>query len=183
VSEGLKHLELSARGVDLTEYHVESAIASVHVTAARTEDTNWARIVELYDTLIKIRPSPVVALNRAIAVAQHEGPRRGLEKIYAIENRDRLSTYPFYPAALGELEFRQQKHREAHEYFRTALTLARNPMECHFLRQRLSRCEEYMSNQSRLDTFCLSGCFSKPPVVVEPRRNAHEIMRRAETAR
>ena len=50
-----------------------------------------------------------------------------------------------------ELEFRQQKHREAHEYFRTALALARNPMERHFLKQRLGRCEEYMSNPSRLD--------------------------------
>jgi RNA polymerase sigma-70 factor (ECF subfamily) len=151
VSEGLKHFELSASGVELTEYHVEAAIASVHATAARTEDTNWETIVELYDALIKIRPSPVVALNRAIAVAQLEGPRRGLEEIYAIENRDRLSTYPFYPAALGELEFRQQKHREAHEYFRTALALARNPMERHFLKQRLGRCEGYMSNPPRLD--------------------------------
>jgi RNA polymerase sigma factor (sigma-70 family) len=150
VSEGLKHFELSASGVELTEYHVEAAIASVHATAARTEDTNWETIVELYDALIKIRPSPVVALNRAIAVAQLEGPRRGLEEIYAIENRDRLSTYPFYPAALGELKFRQQKHREAHEYFRTALALARNPMERHFLKQRLGRCEGYMSNSPRL---------------------------------
>ncbi len=117
VSEGLKHLELSASGVELTEYHVEAAIASVHATAARTEDTNWATIVEFYNALIKIRPSPVVALNRAIAVAQHEGPRRGLEEIYAIENRDRLSTYPFYPAALGELEFRCRSPSALAYYF------------------------------------------------------------------
>jgi RNA polymerase sigma-70 factor (ECF subfamily) len=67
--EGLKLLEFSASGSELTEYHVEAAIASVHAMAWRAQDTDWGRIVSLYDTLIAIRPSPVVALNRAIAVA------------------------------------------------------------------------------------------------------------------
>jgi predicted RNA polymerase sigma factor len=92
VAEGLKLMELSATGSELTEFHVESAIAAVHATAPRTVDTDWAKIVSLYDTLMTIRPSPVVALNRAIAIAERDGPERGLDAIPAIADGDRLST-------------------------------------------------------------------------------------------
>jgi RNA polymerase sigma factor (sigma-70 family) len=141
VAQGEKLLEQSAKGAELTEYHVEAAIASVHARARRAEDTDWGTIVQLYDTLMRIRPSPVVALNRAIAIAQHEGPERGLEEIRTIADRDRLAAYPFYSAALGELELRQGKHEIAREHFRTALALARNPMERRFLEQRVNACE------------------------------------------
>jgi RNA polymerase sigma-70 factor (ECF subfamily) len=137
VANGLRLLELSAVGSDLSEYHVEAAIASIHACSPRTQDTDWEAIVSLYDTLLKLRPSPVVALNRAIAVAQHEGPERGLEEIGAITDRDRLATYPFFSAALGELERRRRRHRTARVHFRTALALARNPMERRFLEIRL----------------------------------------------
>jgi len=142
VAEGLKLLELSATGSELTEYHVEAAIASVHARALRPEDTDWKAIVSLYDTLMTIRPSPIVALNRAIAVAQNEGPERGLEEIGAITGRDRLTEYPFYSAALGELEFRRGQHKTAREHFQAALALARNPMERRFLNQRVSACDQ-----------------------------------------
>src|SRR5262249_7422242 len=99
-------------------------------------------IVSLYDMLMSVRPSPVVALNRAIAVAQQEGPERGLEAIGAIEDCDRLAGYPFYPAALGELELRHGRHNTARKHFRAALALARNPMERQFLKQRLGACEQ-----------------------------------------
>jgi pimeloyl-ACP methyl ester carboxylesterase len=66
-------------------------------------------------------PSPVVALNRAIAIAQNEGPERGLEEIRSITDRDRLAAYPFYPAALGELELRRGRHETARERFRAAI--------------------------------------------------------------
>jgi RNA polymerase sigma factor (sigma-70 family) len=140
VAEGLRLLELSATGSELTEYHLEAAIAAVHARALCVGDTDWKTIVSLYDTLMTIRPSPIVALNRAIAVAQNEGPERGLEAIGSIIGRDRLTTYPFYPAALGELEFRRGKHETAREHFRAALALARNPMERRFLEQRVSAC-------------------------------------------
>jgi len=87
------------------------------------------------------RPPPVVALNRAIAIAQQEGPERGLEEIHAIESHDRLAAYPFYPAALGELELRCGRHKAAREHFRAALALARNPMERRFFEQRVAACE------------------------------------------
>jgi predicted RNA polymerase sigma factor len=140
VAEGLAFLELSAAGSELTEYHVEAAIASIHARALGAEDTDWGAIVSLYDTLMTIRPSPIVALNRAIAVAQSEGPERGLEEISAITDRNRLAAYPFYHAALGELEFRRGRRETAGEHFRSALARARNPLERRFLDERVSAC-------------------------------------------
>lgn len=142
VAEGLKLLELSATGSELAEYHVEAAIASIHACALRAEDTDWKAIVSLYDTLMALRPSPIVALNRAIAVAQDEGPERGLEEIHAIAGVDRLSEYPFYTAAQGELEFRRGRREIARGHFQAALGVARNDMERRFLEQRVLRCGE-----------------------------------------
>jgi RNA polymerase sigma factor (sigma-70 family) len=141
VADGLKFLDLSATGPELTEYHIEAAIAWVHAMADRTENTDWENIVSLYDKLMTIRPSPVVALNRAIAIAQHDGPERGLEAIHAIPDSDRLAAYPFYHAALGEFEFRRGRQTVAREHFRSALALARNPMERQFLKKRIGACE------------------------------------------
>ena len=141
VAEGLKLLDLSAAGRELSEYHVEAAIAAVHAAAARTEETNWQAIVSLYDSLMAVSPSPIVALNRAVAVGQSEGPERGLAAIATISDRDRLATYPFYAAALGELELRRGRAAVAGEHFRAALALARNPMERRFLERRLEACE------------------------------------------
>ena len=87
VAEGLKLLELSATGPELAEYHVEAAIASIHARAGSTAETDWKAIVSLYDMLLTLRPSPIVALNRAIAIAQQDGPERGLEEIHAISGR------------------------------------------------------------------------------------------------
>jgi predicted RNA polymerase sigma factor len=141
IAEGLKLLELSAAGSELTQYHVEAAIASIHACARRTQDTDWEAIVSLYGTLMTIRPSPIVALNRAIAIAQAEGPERGLEEVRSITDCNRLAAYPFYSAAVGELELRRGRHDTAREHFRAALALARNPMERRFLDRRLGACE------------------------------------------
>jgi len=88
-----------------------------------------------------IRPSPVVALNRAIAVAQLEGPERGLAELRAIAGVEKLASYPFHPAALGELELRCGREHVAREHFRAALALARNPSERRFFEQRIEACE------------------------------------------
>jgi RNA polymerase sigma factor (sigma-70 family) len=141
VAEGLRFLELSASGHHVTDYHIEAAIASVHATAAQTGDTDWETIVSLYDHLMRIAPSPIVALNRAIAIAQSEGPERGLAEVRTMVDGERLSSYPFYPAALGELELRLGRSAVAREHFRTALALTRNPMERRFIAQRLRACE------------------------------------------
>jgi RNA polymerase sigma factor (sigma-70 family) len=142
VSEGQRFLDLSATGQKLTAYHLEAAIASVHARAMRTEDTDWRTIVSLYNTLMTINPSAVVALNRAIAVAQCDGPERGLAEIHAIAGSDRLASYPFYSAALGELELRSGRWQIAQDHFRKAVALARNPIERRFLEQRVDACEK-----------------------------------------
>jgi RNA polymerase sigma-70 factor (ECF subfamily) len=140
LAEGQRLLDLSASGAELTAYHVEAAIASVHAAVSRPEDTPWGTIVSLYDTLMTIRPSPVVALNRALAIAQRDGPERGLAEVRAIADRDRLADYPFYSAALGELELRRGRREAAREHFTAALALARNPMERRLLERRIAEC-------------------------------------------
>jgi len=138
--EGLSFLERAATGPELSDYHVEAAIAWVHTSAQRTEDTDWATIISLYDELMAIRPSPIIALNRAIAIAQREGPQRGLDEIHAIQDSERLAHYPFYHAALGELEIGNGHLEHAREHFVVALRLARNSMERSFFEQRIVAC-------------------------------------------
>jgi predicted RNA polymerase sigma factor len=141
IAEGLELLGRSAAGDVLTEYHVEAGIAALHATAPTAKETPWAEIVAHYDVLLRIRPSPVVALNRAMAVAQHEGPERGLAAIAAIEDAARLAEYPFYPAAIGELELRRGRSLVAKEHFARARELARNEGERGFLAQRVEACD------------------------------------------
>jgi len=140
IAEGHRQLELSARGTEATAYHVEAAIAGLHAAARSTDETDWDAIVSLYETLMSVRPSPVVALNRAVAIAQRDGPARGLEEIGRIADRRRLLRYPFYFTALGEFEFRLGHPREAQGLFEAALKLARNPTERRFLQGRIQTC-------------------------------------------
>jgi len=142
ITEGQSFLDLSASGTELTKYHIEAAIAAVHTSATTCEETDWQQIVSLYDMLMGIHPTPVIALNRAIAIAQLDGPERGLQEISIIHDLHRLTTYPFYPAALGELELRRGNLTVAKGHFSTALSLARNPMESNFLLRRMETCNE-----------------------------------------
>ncbi|MBV9271491.1 MAG: sigma-70 family RNA polymerase sigma factor [Candidatus Eremiobacteraeota bacterium] len=137
ITRGNQFLNEAATGSDLTEYHVEAAIASIHSSAPSAEDTDWAKIVWLYDTLMDIRPSPVIALNRAIALAQMRGPESGIEEIHAIAESERLASYPFFTAALGELELRAGQNDKARKHFQDAVALARNSMERRFLESRV----------------------------------------------
>jgi predicted RNA polymerase sigma factor len=136
IDEGLALLDQSATGDELGEYHLEAAISAVHARAPRAQDTDWPRIVSIYDVLLAMRPSPVVALNRAIAIAQADGPERGLEALQAIAQRKRLGRYPFFAAALGELELRVGQRKKAVAHFREAQALARSPMEKRFFGER-----------------------------------------------
>ncbi|HSL68931.1 MAG TPA: DUF6596 domain-containing protein [Longimicrobiales bacterium] len=140
IAQGLELLEQSATGTEVSAYHVEAAIAAQHAAARSLDKTDWPTIVALYDRLMELSPSPVVALNRAIAIGQRDGPERGLEELQAIEDRDRLSGYPFYSAALGELELRRDHRQEARTHFKAAHALARNDTERRFLERRLLSC-------------------------------------------
>jgi RNA polymerase sigma-70 factor (ECF subfamily) len=137
LSQGIALFEQSAAGEQISAYHVEAAIAAAHASARTLEETDFATIVALYDRLMSIAPSPVVALNRAIAIGELQGPAHGLAALDAIEDRERLASYPFYPAARAELELRRGQRRRAETQFRAALALARNDAERRFLERRL----------------------------------------------
>jgi RNA polymerase sigma-70 factor (ECF subfamily) len=138
--EGERLLELASEGPRISEFHVEAAIAAVHARATSAQDTDWGVIVTLYDTLFRLRPTPVVALQRAIAIGQHAGAERGLSALSAIEDRERLAEYPFYFAAQGELELRTARADLARESFRRALDVARSPAERRYLEERIRAC-------------------------------------------
>jgi len=140
LAAGEHWLEEAAAGTELTDYHVEAAIAWVHGSAPSAAETDWRRIVSLYDQLLALRPSPVIALNRAIAIAQLEGPERGLAEIAGIGRAEKLASYPFYPAAMGELELRRGQREAARGHFQSARSLARNASERRFFEQRVEAC-------------------------------------------
>src|SRR5262249_10430896 len=139
IADGLAFLELSAAGDEVTAYHIEAAIAAAHPSAAPLAGTGWPAILSPYDRLMAIAPSPVVALSRAIAIGERDGADRGLDALAAIADRDRLAGYPFYAAALGELELRRGNRDAARAHFAAARAVARNDAERRFLDKRLQR--------------------------------------------
>jgi RNA polymerase sigma-70 factor (ECF subfamily) len=141
ITKGLQLLDLSAKGAELSEYHVEAAIAAVHASSPNMQETNWTEIVSLYDALMGIRPTPIVGLNRAIAIGQRDGPESGIEALRGIADSERLAKYPFYHAAFGEFEIRSGHLQDARQHFACALALARNPMERTFFEQRIGACK------------------------------------------
>ena len=140
LDEGERLLNLSATGSELSDYHVEAAIASLHAASRAADETDWQLIVSLYDTLLQLRPSPVIALNRAVAVSRWKGPECGLEEVVHIANAERLSSYPFYFATLGDLELQRGNLTGALEQFRRAVALARSEQERRFFEQRSNDC-------------------------------------------
>jgi RNA polymerase sigma factor (sigma-70 family) len=137
IGEGRRLLEESATGDEVTSYHLEASIAALHAAAPSLPATDWNAIVMLYDQLERVAPSAVVELNRAIAIAQRDGPDRGIEAIERIADRERLETYPFYAAALGELEQQRGNGSAARRHFEQALGMARNDAERRYLAKRL----------------------------------------------
>jgi RNA polymerase sigma-70 factor (ECF subfamily) len=152
IDEGLALFDRSATGDELTSFHLEAAIAVEHVRAASIVETRWETIVALYDRLMALDPSPVVALNRAIAIGERGGPAAGLAALNAIENRERLAEYPFYHAAVAELALRVGRGTDAREHFAAAIRLARNPMERRFLERRVRQCDTVDTGHETRDT-------------------------------
>jgi RNA polymerase sigma factor (sigma-70 family) len=137
IDRGLAHLSRAASGSVLSTYHLEAEIASCHATAARYEDTDWPRIVWAYDELLGMHPSPLVALNRAVAMAELRGPAVGLGELEALREDESLRRYYLLPAARGELLRRLGDHGGAAESLREARALARTEPVRRFLDRRL----------------------------------------------
>ncbi len=142
IARGMFHFAQSAAGVELTEYHLQAGIAACHCAAKDYESTDWAQILSLYDQLTEFDDSPVVALNRAIVVANISGPQAGLDAVNAIEYLDKLKFYYLLYATLGEFEERLNHFTAAAGYFRKALDLAELTSERAFLSKKLESCEE-----------------------------------------
>jgi RNA polymerase sigma-70 factor, ECF subfamily len=140
--------ELIAEGTTLVEralssgrpgpYSIQAAIGAVHAEAPGAAATDWAQIVALYDVLAQMEPSPVVELNRAVAVAMRDGPEAGLGLVDAILVRGDLSDYRLAHAARADLCRRLGKNAEARESYRRALALTRQEPERRFLERRLA---------------------------------------------
>jgi RNA polymerase sigma factor (sigma-70 family) len=137
IRRGLDALERArALGGGSDPYALQAAIAACHATARTADDTDWLRIVALYDALAQVAPSPVVALNRAVAVGMAYGPEAGLELVDALADAGELEGYPHLPAVRGHLLERLGRRDEARAEFERAADLTRNEAEREILRRR-----------------------------------------------
>ena len=116
-------------------YQIQAAIAALHAEAERPQDTDWPQIAALYGVLVAVTPSPVVELNRAVAVAMADGPAMGLRQIDGLD--DRLDGYHLFHATRADLLRRLDRPQEAAAAYERALSLATNPVERSFLERRL----------------------------------------------
>lgn len=137
IGRGFYFLTMSSSGDDISEFHIEAGIAAQHCAAPSYEETDWGKILELYDTLYGMAPSPIVALNRAVALGNALGPEEGLAEIGKIPDSERLRGYPFYEAAQGEFHLIAGRRKEAAEHFGKAAELARSPAEKEFFERKV----------------------------------------------
>jgi RNA polymerase sigma-70 factor (ECF subfamily) len=138
IAEGMALVERALASGRFGPYTLQAAISAVHADAASPEETDWAEIVGLYDALARLDPSPVVALNRAVAVAMRDGPAAGLALIDAILERDELTDYHLAHAARAELRRRLGRDADARASYERALALASQGPERRFLERRLA---------------------------------------------
>ncbi len=138
IAEGRRLLAEGARCGPVGPYQLQAGIAGVHATAVDWDDTDWKSIVWLYDRLAGLTPSPVIELNRAVAVAMHRGPQAGLAAIDSLVEGGRLDGYRYLHAARADLLRRLGRADEAAAEYRTALDLGGNEAEHHFLLERLA---------------------------------------------
>ncbi|HKH22989.1 MAG TPA: RNA polymerase sigma factor [Solirubrobacterales bacterium] len=136
IETGLGLLERAQRLGALGPYSLQAAIAAEHAKAASPEQTDWPRIASLYGLLARLQPSPVVELNRAVAVAMAEGPQAGLELLDREELAVQLTGYHLYWSARADLLRQLERRDEALDAYRRALELATNPVERRFLEER-----------------------------------------------
>jgi RNA polymerase sigma-70 factor (ECF subfamily) len=138
IAEGRTYVERALSSGPTGAYAVQAAISATHAAAATPADTDWARIVGWYDVLWRVVPSPVVELNRAVAVAMRDGPAAGLALIDAILSRGDLADYHLAHAARADLCRRLGRTAEARAAYEQAHGLARQEPERRFLKRRLA---------------------------------------------
>ena len=137
IAEGVAWLERALESRRFGAYTLQAAIAAVHAEAASVAATDWRRIVALYDQLLRIQPSPVVELNRAVAVAMRDGPEAGLAQIDALLEQGELANYHLAHSARAEMYRRLGRTTEARSSYERALALTRQEPERQFLQERI----------------------------------------------
>jgi predicted RNA polymerase sigma factor len=138
IEQGKKMLEQSAAGEQVSRYHLEAMIAYEHAAASSFERTNWSNIIAYYNILYQMNPSPIVALNQAIAIAERDGPQAGITAIEKIPNPEKLQQYYLLPAALGELHARLHHTGKAAAYLTEAIRLTQSDAEKRLLQHKLN---------------------------------------------
>jgi RNA polymerase sigma-70 factor (ECF subfamily) len=138
IAEGIALMEKALASRRFGPYSVQAAISAVHAEALAPEATDWAQIVALYDVLARLDPSPIIALNRAVAVAMRDGPASGLQLIEEILRKGELADYHLAHAAHADLCRRLGRNFEARASYVRALALARQEPERRFLERRLA---------------------------------------------
>jgi RNA polymerase sigma-70 factor (ECF subfamily) len=137
IAEGTALVERALRSQRFGQYAIQAAISAVHAGSPSGPETDWAEIVALYDVLLRMEPTPVVELNRAVAVAMRDGPEPGLEIVEAILARGDLEEYRLAHAARAELCRRLGRRKQARESFERALALTRQEPERRLIERRL----------------------------------------------
>jgi RNA polymerase sigma-70 factor (ECF subfamily) len=138
IDEGVGLLDAALQHDRAGPYQLQAAIAASHATAAHAADTDWAQIAQQYGRLAQLVPSPVVKLNRAVAVAMADGPAAGLKLVEALEASGALAGYHLLPATRADLLRRLDRHAEAAASYREALELAATEAERRYLARRLA---------------------------------------------
>jgi RNA polymerase sigma-70 factor, ECF subfamily len=141
IEEGTQLVETALRRGAAGVYALQAAIAALHANAKTTKDTDWPQIAALYDALSRTHASPVIEVNRAVAVAMARSLEQGLALLDELEQREELGEFHLLPAAQANLLRRLGRKPEAAEAYRRALTLATNDIERRFLRRRLAEIE------------------------------------------
>ncbi len=138
ISRGQDYLTSAADGEELTEYHLEAAIAACHAFAPSFEQTDWPRILSLYQLLSKIKPGPIVDLNKAIVIGYVESPQRGIEELSKING---LGTHYLYQTALGDFYFQLGDKLRARSCYELAFTLTTSNLEKKLIEQKIASSE------------------------------------------
>ncbi len=145
LARGMLHFAQSAAGEQLTRYHLEAGIAACHCAAPDFESTDWRQILGLYEHLLEFDDSPVVALNRAVAVAHVHGPQAGIAAIQALGERKELGDYYLLYAVLGDLQVRCGDLAGARAQFHHARNLTQVKSEQRFLSMRIEACDQQLA--------------------------------------
>jgi RNA polymerase sigma-70 factor (ECF subfamily) len=141
IASGMFHLMQSATGAELSVYHLQAAIASAHCRAQTYDQTNWPEILGLYDQLSQLDKSPIIALNRAVALGNVDGPKAGLAATEKLQKDGDLDNYYLLHAVLGEFQSQLNQPAKARAAFERALALADLKTEKNFLRKRIEQAE------------------------------------------